>query len=358
MDISKITKGMVIKSYKEMCDRLGIRYASGNTKISQMKEMERYFTYKKDGNKFIITEVFSKPKKKKANKKNNAYGELVQILLADYLIKTNEKILVRSGQRLMREVGLVNQRYKTNKENFNDYTISSNIDRDVILDFFDTTDATFSSAIRSALKGLEQRSVVMFSEDYIVKELGSAEHRLSTPKEIQKIMQIRRKLLDEMNYSSLRKVLFSSDQYRYKEEWSKRLQAEMGLEFVYKGYIINVLKTALPEQQLRLIEEISSSEKIESLLTESQQDNFITELNSTVVIRLLQNAEKRAERAIKEMEETKVKMAFGEDKITLKGKKLARTHENYVSNVDRIIEDNIKLKKEKENKEENKKDKK
>ena len=120
MDIRKIKKGMILKSYRELCEVLNEKIKSGKSKRLQLEEMERFFSYKKEGNKFIVTEVFSKPKKKKTNKKNSAYGELVQVLLADYLIKTNEKIIVRSGQRLMREVGLVNQKYKMNKDNFNE----------------------------------------------------------------------------------------------------------------------------------------------------------------------------------------------------------------------------------------------
>lgn len=358
MNIENIEKGMVLKSYRELCRQLGIKGTTGNAKIAQIKEMERYFSYKKEGNKFIITEVYDKPKGKPVNQRNRAYGELLQVLLTDYLIKENQKILIKSGQRLMLEAGLINEDYRNNRERFDAYSTNNEIDKEVVLDFFDTTDSTFITAIRSALKKLEQRAIIMFTEEYIVKPMGSHEHRPSTYEENEKILKLRRDLLEEMGYETMREVLFSKDQNRYKDEWSIRLGDEMDIEFVYKGYVITMLKSELPRQQLELIGSVLSNKDVKAIMDDEQQSECRDHLNATVIKRLLQNAEKRAERAIKEMEETKVKMAFGEDKITLKGKKLARTHENYVSNVDRIIEDNIKLKKTKENKEENKKDKK
>jgi len=62
MDISKLYIGLIIKNYKELCAILGIPVkASTNSKQAQYKEMDRFFKYHKEGNKFIIDEIYDTP---------------------------------------------------------------------------------------------------------------------------------------------------------------------------------------------------------------------------------------------------------------------------------------------------------
>lgn len=64
--------GHVFKNYKAICEWLGVKPASGNTKISHMKEFDRYCKYHKDGNKFIIDEVYDVPRDKVDRRENNS----------------------------------------------------------------------------------------------------------------------------------------------------------------------------------------------------------------------------------------------------------------------------------------------
>ena len=61
---NKLTLMQIFNSYRDLCNYLGESIKGGNAKKSQIKEWERYFSYKKDGNKFIITEVFDTPQEK------------------------------------------------------------------------------------------------------------------------------------------------------------------------------------------------------------------------------------------------------------------------------------------------------
>ena len=69
MKIENLTEGMVLKNYKHLCEVLGIKYTkSADSKKAQLKEFERFVKYKKDGNKFIIEEIFKTPKEKIDNR--------------------------------------------------------------------------------------------------------------------------------------------------------------------------------------------------------------------------------------------------------------------------------------------------
>lgn len=57
MKIQNLYQGQVLKNYKELCAILDINVEAGNSKKAQLKELERYVSYHKEGNKFIIDEI-------------------------------------------------------------------------------------------------------------------------------------------------------------------------------------------------------------------------------------------------------------------------------------------------------------
>lgn len=90
MDISKLEIKQVVKNYKEMCGILGEKVGDGNTKKYQMREWERYFSFQKEGQKFIINQVFHEPKPKTDLRKggnNTIYEDLLDKMIINLLIK-------------------------------------------------------------------------------------------------------------------------------------------------------------------------------------------------------------------------------------------------------------------------------
>lgn len=66
-----LNKNQVFKNYKELCVYLGEEPKTSNSKKAQLKEWERYFSFRKEGQKIIITEIFDVPKEKVDNRANN-----------------------------------------------------------------------------------------------------------------------------------------------------------------------------------------------------------------------------------------------------------------------------------------------
>ena len=62
MKMENLHEGMVIKNYKELCALLEIEVFGGNQKRSQMKDLETYCSYHRDGYKYIIDEVYETKK--------------------------------------------------------------------------------------------------------------------------------------------------------------------------------------------------------------------------------------------------------------------------------------------------------
>ena len=57
MDLSNIETGQTFKNYKELCQALGELVKGGDAKNAQLKKWSRYFSYERQGHKFIITEI-------------------------------------------------------------------------------------------------------------------------------------------------------------------------------------------------------------------------------------------------------------------------------------------------------------
>lgn len=65
MDLSNLHTGDVIKNYRYLCDILKEPYRNGGSgKKSQLKMFNKYFDWEKQGQKFIIKEIYDTPIKK------------------------------------------------------------------------------------------------------------------------------------------------------------------------------------------------------------------------------------------------------------------------------------------------------
>jgi hypothetical protein len=73
ININNLGIGQVIKNYKELCKILNWEITGGNSKKLQLKDLKRYCKYHKEGNKYIIDEIFEEPFPKQENKRNSGY---------------------------------------------------------------------------------------------------------------------------------------------------------------------------------------------------------------------------------------------------------------------------------------------
>lgn len=319
MKISNLKEGDIYKNHPDLCKALEIADKQGNSRKSQIKEIRRYADLRKDGRKYIVNEIYDIPSPQESN--NNAYGGLIQLLLTDYLMKTEESRISCSANYLLRQVSMINNSYSENKRNIPMYSVEKSLDKDIAFDFYDTTDGVLKKSLKTALRNLENRALLLFNTDFLVKPEDSWIHRLASPKEKDAILFFRDDLLSEFGYNKINKVLFSSDGGKFKRRLNKRLKEEIGLDYAYKGYDIHILQDNIARKQ---------TEMIVAYLSNIQRQSYREELNMIVIERLRNNAENRQKEANK---------GFGEGK---NNKHKARKSEKYLPSVDTMIQDNIK----------------
>lgn len=83
--------GQVFKNYKDICEWLGVEPTKGKGRQYHIKEFERYCTYHKEGQKFVIDEVYSECQAKVENRgkhiSHTIYEDLMDKLVIDMLAK-------------------------------------------------------------------------------------------------------------------------------------------------------------------------------------------------------------------------------------------------------------------------------
>lgn len=115
MNLNKIVVGQVIKNYKELCSLLEEKIRTNTKdKTPQLEEWSRYFKYHKQGNSFVIDEIYNNPLPEPF-RTDDVYSAYIQVILCNYLIqpenlKNNCSCLLTKKQ-LFNLCGMVNNSY-------------------------------------------------------------------------------------------------------------------------------------------------------------------------------------------------------------------------------------------------------
>lgn len=109
INISNISEGDKFKNYKELCAALGEDVLNGKSKVLQIAEFQRYFSYEKIGREFVINEIYSNPIEKPDPKKggNIIYLEHLEIVLLDYLVKCRYSDTTNLIELTMKDIAVI-----------------------------------------------------------------------------------------------------------------------------------------------------------------------------------------------------------------------------------------------------------
>jgi len=372
MNISNLRKyfevSNTIKSYKVVCTILEIKVLSGNSKKAQLKEMERYFKYHKEGNKFIIEQIYSEPLPKIDHRKDNnvtEYTKIIENLILDLLLQggTTKQGFGRvflSKNQLFKEFNMINDNYVFCKRRILKLSKFMNIDKETVKEWYDLNDDMLERNLNQALKSLENQSLILWSRELTVAEtMPLAEilkdgteviknkyidqygeeqidykyrandqivlnYREGTDKEKTFILQTEKDILKELGCENKQQIIKLGLWETFKNKVDDIVLKELNIAFYYKSYKI-------------LFNEKHISEAIDDIygkfeLSENEKINSKTILNADIMDRTIINSETRHTNAIEERSKF-----IGKAKSDNKGQRIVRrSKENYIS-------DNIEL---------------
>lgn len=375
MNIHKLIKGQIFKNYKELCLFLGIEIKTGKAKQLQLKELERYFKYHREGNKFIIDEIFNKPIDKKDNRgignNNIDYIKIIEILILDLLaqaiIKENKDHVFLSKNRLFKELKMINDNYSFCKQRIPKLSKYTNISMETVEEWYDSADSTLKRNLEKALNNLKSQALILWTSEIAVcninvygynkndnkfnidKEIYIDEydeevteynvrlftyynHREATKEEKKFILHTERETLKELNCDNKQEVIRKGIWQQFKEKVNAIVLNELNIGFYYDSYKILFNEDHVFEEYEKIIT---------YLLNDIERDINKGELNTGVKNRININSGKRHSKAKSETDKI-----IG---VTQDQRLLRRSNGQYIEDNTKLVEilihkDNISIK--------------
>lgn len=260
-----------VRNYKELCEILEMKVAAGNTKKSQIKELERYCKYNKEGNKFIIEEIYDEPLERidgriENNKLgNNAiYYEDIEKLILYILSKQKDdvKVVNFSTNQLLLAINMINNNYKEGRKCVGIVSDLLEVPSDMIYEFYNTSSSELKRKIERSLNKMQRMYLIKWSKSINIhktkielpkNELGEfmidskgkvimnkiIEHREATDKEKTIILKSEREVIKEMGLENSRDVFIRGKWNEFKKNVEIRLKEKhIFIDYYYDTYKI------------------------------------------------------------------------------------------------------------------------
>lgn len=294
MRIDKLVPGMIIKNYKELCSLIEEPVKNGRSKVFQLQELERHCKYHKIKNSFVIDEVYEVAnnkvdKRKDPNKQgnNSLYSKDIQALIIDILAQAKGNAVYLSTNAFLRRLDMINDNYTVGRKYIPKLAELTQVPQDVCYDFYNNTNIKLRDKLETALKGLRNRALVIWShsvtvcvrvaehlkindmEDVVLDDNNIVSfkvktvHRKASDDEKELIVKTERDILISMGYNSLQEAFLSGKWKEYKDRVNTILLEKANIEYYYTSYeviynhehIIKAKQQKLKEDERKAIQD-------------------------------------------------------------------------------------------------------
>jgi hypothetical protein len=367
MKIENLKEGMVFKNYKELCETLNEKVKYGNSKKSQIDNWKKYFEFKKEKQSYTIVEIYDIPK-------TTTYLEKVELLLLNLMARSEKSnyTIFSPKTSLLENLNIINKNYKLCKKHDSDFASFANIEIDAVYEFFQSVSSSATYQLEQVLSKLESKMLISYNtidmvccleeNDSITDIINEHEngnqknideefekieiYRRATQEEVEYSLEIKKKVLEQLNCETGRDAIAKGVYHVFADRCANIFMKEKNIKFFYKAYEIIFHKPNI---------DISLNDLVEKYKLSEQEHYQIThETNIEHMDNIINNANKRVDKANRDKAEIKLdellKLNFHKDKIAEYigvskysiDSMLLRSDENYISNMEKLIEILIK----------------
>lgn len=275
IDTSTLVIGMIIKNYKELCAILKEEVKTGKAKQLQLKNWKRYFDWEKDGQKFIIVDIYDTPLPKEDLRRkgnNSIYKNYIELILLQYLSKQEGYRKTFTKRNWLELLGMINSKYgKEPKMKLKqlDYCIN---DQEITL-FYIRSNKKLERVLHDALSNLQREKLIIVEYETVivsVDERGKEHRFIANDYQKKKILQTERYILKNvMQYKNMFYVYIKNKASEYYSKVNERLYDLYGWKYYYKQIKIiydkpNIID-AIPQKEVILQKEILNNKIVEFL---------------------------------------------------------------------------------------------
>lgn len=311
MKIENLEIGQVLKSYKHLCEVLEIPVKTSNSKNAQIKELERYVRYSKDGNKYIIDDIFEKPLDKIDGRiegnNNSKYNDKIEQLILNLLSEMQEYngVVFLSKYLLLKQLKMINENYSFCKRRISKLSSFTKISEENIYEFYDSSDSTLVRSLEKTLDNLNDKCLVIWSKEIAVCEATdlnntiidniqyddydeeihnytkqlSIKHRQATDTESKMLLEMERETIEEMGFNSKRDVAINNMWRMFTNIMTSKVN-KIGIAYYYKSYKIifnekHINDELIDKYLLNKTEKINVEEELNKDITDKIKENSL-----------------------------------------------------------------------------------
>ncbi|WP_099301859.1 hypothetical protein [Bacillus sp. Marseille-P3800] len=285
---------MELKNYGELCNLLKIKTKAGNSKKSQLAEIERFCKLRKVGHSFFIEEIYDQPllkkDKRKDGKGNSVFSDIMQILILDTLVRERSKgnTLTKTRNQLLFSIGAVNESYGFHQERPLLLNEKTEVENSVIKDFYETSNSNFKGTLETALNALRKKSLLMYEKVNMVAQENVYREATSHEKEV--ILKAEIETLRELNIRDIHTTMITGNWEKFKMLQKENLK-KIGAHFTFSYVAYKI--TSNEERYLQ--DEFDYL--LDHLLSDEERIEHLNKLNELVASRFLDNAKRRHKKA-------------------------------------------------------------
>ena len=300
-----------IKNYKIMCQLIGEEECTGNSKKAQINRWKRYFEFHKEGQKFVIDEIYDEPfpTDDARKRREGLYVKYIELLLLEFLSKQVDYKVTLGNKEMYRILGMTNDRYDIrnrmgstkaneilrqtimNNEDKFAFTNSPKISNFDINNFYFRAEQKLNRILYSALRSMKDRFLIDYKKVNIIVEYNEddsqhLDYRESNAYEDKIILEAKNKIIKEMGYDNMTEIMLRYKCDDFYEKFNEYIKVEYGWEKCY------------PQLRVVYIDDIAKqiplkAEEIKKLSIEDKR----TQLNEEIIKCLNTQAEKKYKEA-------------------------------------------------------------
>ncbi|MDI9475562.1 MAG: hypothetical protein QM295_01855 [Bacillota bacterium] len=258
----RLKEGQVIKNYKELCKILGLKVKAGNSKIAQMKELERYYKFSKHGYKLIVDEVYAETKLKKDARGNNGkhfmkYDNLMDNILINLLLKNNGHIQ-QTFAKIMKMLKIFSIGYENlNKSGYTTFTEVNKISSPgLTLTYQQKLYNIVEKCMETALRRLKRQGIIEYSKEINILNTDFSRY-FADATTIKTLKQTEKKIYKEMGITHQDRIITAINR-----KFKNKVSNVLGIYTYYNVYnfsLIDKEQTQVEEDKDELIKRLIKS---------------------------------------------------------------------------------------------------
>lgn len=195
------------KNYKELCKAMNWEVTSSNSKKKQMKELESICKFHKEGQKFIIENIYNKPKEIINNTgKSSIYEDSFKPLVLNVLsqhYKTKEQTLCITSSMVMKDFAMADEElidYYNQLDGISKRHEENTIAKDgAAIDYISRYRRKTMGRFTTVLKQLQTEGYLRYYPKSMRIKEYNGNYYWATDEQIEAIMSIEKEVLNEMS---------------------------------------------------------------------------------------------------------------------------------------------------------------